>query len=783
LVPGTARERLAELLGGLAEPAASSAYRKLFMTDLSVAVDGVGPLRFPVSEEQAAQLRGLGRRAQFGHREETLTDPEVRDTWEIPKALVHIEWTDAFEDVIEEMRDELGLPPHCELTPDFHSMLVYETGQFFVTHQDSEKDDTMVGTLVVTLPSAHTGGELVIEHRGQTMEYRGSKVAVSLVAFYSDCHHQVLPVKTGNRITLTYNLLLKGDTSAAAEDTMAGELAACLDEHFAAPVTLPYGGGEADPPIRLVYLLDHEYTARGLSWSRLKGSDADRAALLRAAADRAGCEVVLALADIQETWDAVESDAADPWHDYENYDEDYEEEEDEGSGGAADPDDEQYVLQDLIDSSITLARWISPGGNRPEEISLTIRDAEVSATTSSADLTPYASEYEGYMGNYGNTLDRWYRRAALVIWPRSQGFANRAQASSAWALDEIDELVRTADITNARDAAQTLASFWNTAISSHPQGVPLGKALRTVRELDDAETAAMLLRPFRLEQLVPDHASALADLAMRYGDIWTADLLRDWSSAWRPGAYAHSPDLSEWISDLPRLCAALRAEGSAGITTAQRILDLSWNWFVSGVRPFLTRPSTSSRDKWLGGLGWPLAGILTAAAETGSAAVLDDAVELGHMQGDQVTSLVMATLRAARTLPAGSGHGRGFDALAVGCAERLRKSLARPQRAPDDWSVEPPTGCTCDLCGTLSEFLRNPKRRTLEWPLAKALRAHVHSRIDGGELPVRHETRRQGRPYALVLTKTEALFERERCARKRNETDLTWLTENWEPVS
>jgi hypothetical protein len=66
-------------------------------------------------------------------------------------------------------------------------------------------------------------------------------------------------------------------------------------------------------------------------------------------------------------------------------------------------------------------------GGRPEEISLTIRDAEVSATTSSADLTPYASEYEGYMGNYGNTLDRWYRRAALVIWPRHQGFANRAK--------------------------------------------------------------------------------------------------------------------------------------------------------------------------------------------------------------------------------------------------------------------------------------------------------------------------------------------------------------------
>jgi hypothetical protein len=87
-VPGMARERLAELLSESAEPAASSVYRKLPKTGLSVMVDGVGPLRFPVHDEQAVQLRGLGRRARFGRGEQTLTDPEVRDTWEILKESV-----------------------------------------------------------------------------------------------------------------------------------------------------------------------------------------------------------------------------------------------------------------------------------------------------------------------------------------------------------------------------------------------------------------------------------------------------------------------------------------------------------------------------------------------------------------------------------------------------------------------------------------------------------------------------------------------------------------------
>jgi hypothetical protein len=63
----------------------------------------------------------------------------------------------------------------------------------------------------------------------------------------------------------------------------------------------PYGRTDPDPPNRLVYLLDHEYTQRGLNWNRLKGVDAERAALLRAAAQRAGRQAVLALAEVKET--------------------------------------------------------------------------------------------------------------------------------------------------------------------------------------------------------------------------------------------------------------------------------------------------------------------------------------------------------------------------------------------------------------------------------------------------------------------------------------------------
>jgi hypothetical protein len=51
----------------------------------------------------------------------------------------------------------------------------------------------------------------------------------------------------------------------------------------------------------------------------------------------------------------------------------------------------------------------------------------------------------------------------------------------------------------------------------------------------------------------------------------------------------------------------------------------------------------------------------------------------------------------------------------------------------------------------------------------------VHGRLDAHELPVRHETRRSGRPFSLVLSKTSALFEREAAERRSWQADLEWL--------
>ena len=120
-----------------------------------------------------------------------------------------------------------------------------------------------------------------------------------------------------------------------------------------------------------------------------------------------------------------------------------------------------------------------------EETSLSVDGDEVCASTPTGDLEPYSSEYEGYMGNWGNTLDRWYHRAAVAVWPRDQAFANHAETSPAWALDELAAMASAGDVSGAQAAAATLAPFWDSALRGRtPEGRGrvsglLGKALRS----------------------------------------------------------------------------------------------------------------------------------------------------------------------------------------------------------------------------------------------------------------------------------------------------------------
>ncbi|GAB96970.1 putative 2-oxoglutarate/Fe(II)-dependent dioxygenase YbiX [Kineosphaera limosa] len=744
-------DELALLLGGGMSARSSAALPKREQSP-TVTVAGFGELRLPLTAATARRLVAKGEAAPFGKGEETLLDTSVRHTWHFPRTAVDVDWHGQLDDILDEARRALALPVGCRLEAEFHSLLVYERGQFFAQHQDSEKDDAMVATLVVVLQSPSSGGELVVHGPEGPSTYAGSRDATTMVALYADAVHEVLPVRTGHRVALTYNLLLRGDT---AGQTVGGDAVAeaetLLNRHFTTAVKPRYGG-EAATPTRVAYLLDHSYTPRALvgGMGRLKGVDAERAAILREAAARAGCEVVLALADVHETRD-------------------------DGYGGD----------ESLIDSEVTITHARAADGT-VEEPGILLTNAELTATTPSRALRAYAREHQGYMGNYGNTIDRWYHRGALLVWPTHLAFANRVRAAPAAELRTALRRLAEHDDSATRDIAGLLP-IWPDVVSSlgyrhlvsgEPSGVShlFADAMALASHLDDETMGDALLHPFAIDDLSPEGADSLLGLADTRGPAWTRARISRWFS---PEARRSYGGLSEnWVEDLPELTRALRQRPDL----TSLLLQQSWAWLRPQLPSQLAATSTTTVRSRLADLGKLLASVMGAVAEADGAADEVRAEVIAWCSdeaSDSLLDLLLPALNAAGAWPAARIDKSGLRDLARVASDLLEQRANSAPREVDDWSIHLPAGCSCDLCEKLVGFLANPAARVLEWPIAKQGRQHLHHRLDGAELPVTHVTRRQGSPYVLVLRKTADLFEADARRRSEAEQELRRIAKTW----
>jgi len=732
--------------------------------DLAIEVKGVGPLQLPVSAAQARALRPLARPARHGQGERTVLDPGVRDTWEVPRSRVTIDarrWNRTLRPLLDAVRDDLGLAPSSSLRAELHSMLLYEPGQFFAPHQDSEKNDRMIGSLVVMLPSRSTGGELVVEHLGESVRYQGSASALTFVAFYSDTRHEVLPLEAGHRVVLTYNLMLAGDPAAASRDDtgVSATVADLLTRHFERVPPPRWKGDRLGlaPPDRLVFLLDHQYSERGLGWAQLKGDDAARADALRRGAEAAGCEVVLAHAEVHETWDCYEDERR--WGQRRRsrwYDDD--------RAGDRDVDDD-LELGELLDSEVSV---MSPGG-ASFQLDPTVTDIELSAATPSVELVAHDTEYTGYTGNEGNTMDRWYRRAAVVIWPRARAFAVRAKADPTRALHQI--LLAGADDPPRSDLVATLLRFWADGVHRGDQRELLAPALQLATELGDENATNRLLDPFSIEAVAPGDATALAALADLHGASWFDLRLAAWIDTRRWHTSGQLPGRVEWAATLPELVTGLHnAPHEIGPDSARALTGHVWTWLDPALRAAASDEKPSRREEWLDDLTEPLAAMLRATAITRDHARRDAIIEAVIGLGPTLIPMLVAVVEAGEHALE-EPEDLGLGPLARHCADTLAIELAAPRRAEGDWSITgliPHPGC--DDCTHLVSFLTAPDQRQLTWPLAKPRRQHIHQRIDAAELPVTHRTVRQGSPHKLVLTKTDALFQREADRRHRAST-------------
>lgn len=148
---------------------------------------------------------------------------------------------------------------------------------------------------MISLPSAHKGGDVLVKHQGVTKTLKTSMYQTSYVCWYSDVHHEVLPVVSGYRWVLTYNLFsdsLGLDPLIDMQIHPAGVLRETVKEWLSEPIE--------DREAKIVYSkLDHKYTQANISLDALKGRDKAQVQALQRISSELPVEIFLAVIEKQ----------------------------------------------------------------------------------------------------------------------------------------------------------------------------------------------------------------------------------------------------------------------------------------------------------------------------------------------------------------------------------------------------------------------------------------------------------------------------------------------------
>ncbi len=757
-MPVMTKDPVLKVLQQIAEPAAGNrqgplatppfaAEGQLPLDALSFEVAGWGVLKQALNAEQAQALHATSTPAPHGQRERTVLDTRVRHTGEISADRVALTWAPgSFAALQAQAARELGLD---RLEARLHSLLVYGPGQFFKPHQDTEKHPGMVASLVLVWPSAHIGGELQIWQADSTQHFFSQHLqaqALRWCAFYADCRHEVKPVEEGWRVVLTFDLVLP-----ANEPVLPGAahpaLVQALRDLFLA--------GEAPRRDPWLLLLDHEYTEHGLRWPLLKGEDRPRVAALRAAAEALGLVPQLALAEIHQNWTATESDS----HRGRS----------RSSAGEPEPDE-------LIDEEMALDFWVDAEGHSHAGQALPVDLADCASFTEEHDAFLINEEYEGYMGNYGETLEYWYRRAALVLQSPAAAEASRFATQPEAALADALKLARQPDQhpALAQRLQQALPDLKRYAVSKGRSVLARYSQLAAVLP---AALATELCTPFEWQHFLAADAKALAPLGAAHGPQWLVALVQTWAAAVAPrlswgwsspsrrmladGAPGKPEGL--WPAPLPAFIDAGRA---AHLSDA--VLDQVLTSAMQLLQRADAAPATPARLLAV----WPhrlqalrqLAQALQRLPQPPAVVrQLQSLLQGVAMQPQVYPARDLLPLVQALSSPAVRATPE-WQVLCECVRAALQAALQPPWPAADDHGLRDVAWtCRCADCQLALHWAESPSHQPLQLALAEARRSHVQEALQNAAAPLTFATLRQGSPHKLVLSKQPGLHaERQR---------------------
>ena len=764
IVYGKDRADLEQLLLAIDRPGDFCVHGRSLYLMPRIVVDGVGTLSFPVPDAQARALVAAAERAPYGKGPDTRVDTTVRDCWQIDAARVKIAggaWPKTFARILAAAGAGLGCPLE-RLDARLYKLLVYEPGGFFAAHRDTEKTDGMVATLSIALPATGGGGELIVRHRDREMVldmHADEPSELAFAAFYADCVHETRPVRDGHRLSLVFNLCLRaGDTQTPLRPPDHAERITAITERLA--------GLRADAAEdKLVWLLEHEYTAAGLTFDALKNTDAAVAQVLAQAADRADCALHAAILHVRVHGDArLGEDYVDSW-----------------SPDDAEVDDME--IDEVYDSSHWIDGWVAPNGDRPPLGEVPLLPGELLPRDALDDADPDEQEMHEATGNEGVTLERTYHRAALVIWPRTKTLdvvaSQGVDCAVAWVTEECTHEDAAAD--RIERLVSRLIEIWPIDVR---RGWPPGPDRRGA---DEAARADML----RLLAAVADPALASRFVSrvvhVQYSGAENDDLLAVLDLVGPRGA-------RELLLDLVKAHVARRPEDTLALLLgigARAPARAAWrDTQREGLRVVFTALPAALPEKREDPAPWD-----TPKRQPLSERFIRDLFALARRcdlrdEADEAARLIVRHPGSAppdRTLPAalrelyreeGLAATTAYGSLWRRATDVLLARSSTPPAEPSDWSIAADVACDCDLCRKLRIFCQDPVVREARFPVRQDLRDHLRLAIERHELDLDHETERRGRPYSLVCTKNRASHKRRNTEYVGDVSRMRWLLES-----
>ena len=608
-------------------------------------------------------------------------------------------------------------------------------------HRDTEKIPGMVATLALTLPAKGSGGELLIRHgdKETVFDMRAQEPSeLAFAAFYADCLHEAKPVTGGHRVSLVFSLFIRSGrkwTGAPDYIGLTADVRGCLEKWRDRAAT-----------DKLVWLLDHAYSEDGLSFDTLKNTDAAIASVLEEAADGAGCEAYVAVLHIEEL--------GEPEVEY-------------LSGYRGVKAVEGSEIEYLIERRVYLANWVARDGSRPLLGELPLNDGELHPPGALDDARPDDEYLEEYQGNYGPTLQLFYRRAALVVWPRAKAVdvmaAAGINAAVAWAATQSGRV----NSTEMERILARLADLWPSKGSTDHNRAEM---LRLLGATGNAGLGADFLDRIVLGHYDGSENAALAALLPALGPEAAKRFLPQLVEKHMPlrpkeivsllALAAEEPGKAgpEWRrveraavrTCLTSLRAALKA-GSDALAGAEAYRRSGYQTAYVSQADVEQRSMDSAALRDLFILAWRLG--LAGEAEEAARTVGDFPQAVTP---DRTLPAALAGLYKRESL----SSTQAYRLLWQQAADYLIGRSSAPPEDPADWTIDAHFPCTDELRSRLRAFCRNPAARILRVKVAKDGRRHLRSTIDSYRLDMDHVTERVGSPYTLVCTKNRASHKR-----------------------